>query len=127
MAPPDKPIDIFLHGRPVDWLTHAGGISSLVVAPVVMLIGVVFWLWRMPLGRWAWLLCALPALVAAAEFYFELRRIQADIDQVWSRDWNFNSIYAEAYARLYLGIAFTLLFLLSALLARLFRHAPTIA
>ena len=87
-----------------------------------MFFGLVLWLQRASLGRWVWFLCCLPVVVAGAEFWIELRRIAADTNQVWSRDWN--SIYAEAYARLYFGSAFTLLFLFFTVVARRFRHTP---
>lgn len=127
MAPQQTPSDIFLHGTPTAWVIQAGGISSVLVAPSVVLIAFIFWLRRVSLGHWAWVLCALPALVAFAEFVREVHRIAADIGQVWARDWNFAELFTAAYARLYFGSFFTVLFLLFVTVIRVrhhFRHAP---
>ena len=128
MAPLQTPLDVFLHGTPTDWVIHAGGISSVLVAPVVIIVAAVCWFRRVSLRRWAWVLASLPALVAFAEFVREVHSIAADIGQVWSRDWSFTELFATAYARLYFGASFTVVFLLVVIGSRLsahLRHAHT--
>ena len=85
---------------------------------------------RVALGQWVWAASVLPGLVAIVEFLFEIRRIRSDVGQAWSRDWDFNQIYAMAYARLYFGSAFAVLFLLGVAAVRgmkRFRYASPVA
>ncbi len=118
MPPQTNAIDIFLNGSPRDWVVQAGGVSSILVAPAVALVVSVFWLRRVPLGNWVWALAALPALTAIVEFAVEVHGLAADIGEAWSREWDFAVLFASAYARLFFGSAFSLLFLVIAIARR---------